>query len=67
MKGYGYILSLSLPVLFTMSRLLPKDLEEAQDLLKQVQSWSDEEVDHLPKFYREKAERYRELTNRGER
>jgi len=50
-----------------MSRLIPADVKEAEQLLERVQSWSDEEVDQLPKFYREKAERYRELANKGER
>ncbi|MFC5133731.1 MULTISPECIES: hypothetical protein [Haloferacaceae] len=50
-----------------MSRLIPKDVEEAQQLLEHIQSWSDEEVEQLPKFYREKAERYRELANKGEK
>jgi len=50
-----------------MSRLIPKDVAEAQQLLEHIRSWSDEEVEQLPKFYREKAERYRELANKGER
>jgi len=49
-----------------MARIAPRELYELEELLEEIQSWSDEEVDQLPKFYREKAERYRELANKGE-
>jgi hypothetical protein len=43
------------------------DLNEAKELLEAVESWSDEEVEELPKFYREKAREFqRVLTNSGE-
>lgn len=41
-------------------------MNEAEELLKELRSWSDEEVERLPKFYREKAREYRELANSGE-
>lgn len=42
-----------------MARVLSKRLSEAEDLIEEVLSWSDEEVAALPRFYREKAEEYR--------
>jgi hypothetical protein len=47
-------------------RILPRDLSEAEELLAEVQSWSEEELEALPKFYREKAREFRQLTNPGE-
>lgn len=49
-----------------MPRVRSRHLYEAEELLEAVLSWSDEEVEQLPKFYREKAEHYRRLTKRGE-
>ena len=49
-----------------MSRVLPRDLHEAEQLLQELHSWTDEEIEELPKFYREKAREYRRLTNIGE-
>jgi hypothetical protein len=49
-----------------MSRVLPHDLHEAEQLLRELRSWTEEEVEELPKFYREKAKEYRRLTNSGE-
>jgi hypothetical protein len=43
-----------------------RDVAEAEDLLMEVQSWPEEAVDRLPKFYREKARQYRQLVNSGE-
>lgn len=56
------------PTLHThmMSRVLPHDLHEAEQLLRELRSWTEEEVEELPKFYREKAKEYRRLTNSGE-
>jgi len=42
-----------------------KQVSEAEELLEEVKSWSEEEVEELPKFYREKAREYREQ-NPGE-
>jgi len=39
---------------------------EAEKLLAEVDSWSEDEIEELPRFYREAARRYRELLNSGE-
>jgi len=39
---------------------------EAEKLLEEVESWSDEEIEELPKFYREKAREFKSLSNSGE-
>lgn len=49
-----------------MVRILPRDLEEAAALLREVSSWSEEEIRELPRFYREKAREYRQLTQPGQ-
>ena len=49
-----------------MRRALSERLAEAENLLQEVDSWSEEEIEDLPKFYREKAREYRGLTNSGE-
>lgn len=49
-----------------MSRILPRETYEAEKLLAEIHSWTEEEVERLPKFYREKAREYRRLTNKGE-
>lgn len=41
-------------------------LAEAEALLEEVASWPEDEVNSLPRFYREAAERYRELLNQGD-
>jgi len=43
-----------------------KRCSEAEELLKEVESWSEEEIKELPKLYREKAREYRRLTNPGD-
>ena len=35
---------------------------EAEELLREVESWSEEEVESLPKLYRKKAREYQSLT-----
>lgn len=42
-----------------MARVALREVFEAEELLKEVRSWSEEEVNQLPKFYREKAREYR--------
>jgi hypothetical protein len=42
------------------------EVREAEKLLEEVDSWSDEEVGELPALYRRKAREYRGLANRGE-
>jgi len=41
-------------------------LREVERLLEAVEEWSEEELDELPKLYREKAREYRGLLNSGE-
>jgi len=50
-----------------MSRVAASEVLEAEQLLKQVESWSEEEIKELPKLYQRKAREYREsLPQRGE-
>lgn len=49
-----------------MVRIRSKQVYEAEELLEEVASWSEEEIEQLPKFYREKARRYRQLVKEGE-
>ncbi|WP_258560458.1 hypothetical protein [Halorhabdus salina] len=41
-------------------------MAEAEELLEEVESWTEEEVEELPKLYREKAREYRGLLQQGE-
>lgn len=43
-----------------------EQIAEAEDLLIEIDSWSEEEIDELPLFYREKAREYQDLLQRGE-
>ncbi|MDZ7688602.1 MAG: hypothetical protein U5J64_07770 [Halobacteriales archaeon] len=38
-------------------------MNEAEQLLEEIDSWSEEEIEELPRFYSEKAREYRRLTN----
>lgn len=49
-----------------MVSLRPDELEEAASLLREVTSWSDDEIEELPKLYREKAREYRRLLQPGQ-
>ena len=49
-------------VLMVRSRI--QDLHEAEALLEEISSWSEERVEQLPKFYREKAQEYRDIAGR---
>lgn len=49
-----------------MSRVTTREVAEAEELLAEVATWSDEEIAALPKLYREKAYEYRRLANSGE-
>lgn len=42
-------------------------LKEAEELLQEVESWSEKELEELPKIYEEKAKEYRRLLNNGEK
>jgi len=46
--------------------VLSQEIAEAEELLQEVESWSDEEVEELPKFYQDKAREFRGLTNSGD-
>lgn len=50
-----------------MARVQTREMYEAEELLAEIGSWSDEEIAALPRFYREKAQKYRRLANGGER
>jgi hypothetical protein len=43
-----------------------EQISEAEDLLEEIDSWSEEEIEELPKFYSEKAREYQGLLQRGE-
>jgi len=45
---------------------LSRHLNEAEELLQEVESWSEEEVEALPRFYKRKAREYRGLLNTGQ-
>jgi hypothetical protein len=49
-----------------MSRIPSSEVFEAEDLLEEVESWSNKEIEELPKFYMEKAKEFRSLTNSGQ-
>jgi hypothetical protein len=57
---------LSLFSLYGMGRIASSEAFEAEELLDEVESWSEEEIKELPKLYREKAREFRRLRNRGE-
>lgn len=48
-----------------MARVRSTHLYEAEELLEEVASWSEEEIEALPKFYREKAREYRRQAKPG--
>lgn len=46
--------------------VLAGKIAEAEELLEEVESWSEEKIKELPLFYREKAREYRGLVQSGE-
>ena len=48
-----------------MRRVLPKRLAEAEELLEEIGSWSEEEIEELPELYRDRAREFRRLANSG--
>jgi hypothetical protein len=48
-----------------MDDTLSAALAEAEELLEEVCSWSESELDELPKLYQEKAREFRRLKQRG--
>lgn len=49
-----------------MDEVTYSEILEAEELLEELESWSEEEVGVLPKLYREKAREFRGLTNSGD-
>jgi len=47
-------------------RIASSEVFEAEELLAEVESWSEEEVEELPKLYRQKAREFRRLPHSGE-
>ena len=48
-------------------RVASSEVFEAEELLEELGSWSDEEIEELPRLYREKAREYRsEYTQQGD-
>ena len=43
----------------SMERTSLQKVAEAEELLKEVESWSRDKIEELPKLYREKAREYR--------
>jgi hypothetical protein len=41
------------------------EVSEAEELLEEVCSWSESELDELPKLYQEKAREFRRLKQQG--
>ena len=50
-----------------MTRVRSKTLHEAEKLLAEVATWSDDEIDTLPRLYQERAREYRRLLKSGQR
>ncbi len=42
------------------------EILEAEKLLEEVNSWSEDEIETLPELYRRKAREFRGLTQSGE-
>ena len=53
-------------ILHSMGQIRSKQLYEAEKLLKEIESWSEEEIESLPRLYREKAREYQGLVQQGE-
>lgn len=49
-----------------MGRIRSRDLSEAEELLAAVATWSEADIEALPRLYREKAYAYRALVNPGD-
>jgi hypothetical protein len=49
-----------------ITRIASSEVFEAEELLDEVDSWSQAEIEELPKLYRRKAREFRRLRNRGE-
>jgi len=49
-----------------MPRVAASDVFEAEQLLEEIRSWSEEEIEELPKLYQRKAREYQGLTQDGD-
>ena len=49
-----------------MAHIRSRELYEAEELLEDVAAWSDEDLEALPRLYREKAREYQRLANSSE-
>ena len=49
-----------------MKRRLSKELLEAKELLEELESWNEFEIEELPKLYQRKARMYRDLLKDGD-
>ena len=49
-----------------MARIASREVFEAEELLEEVESWSAQEIEELPKFYQEKARELQRLTQQGD-
>lgn len=49
-----------------MSDELAEELHEAEQLLQEIGSWSEEDIEELPLFYRRKAREFQGLLQPGE-
>lgn len=49
-----------------MPRIRSAHVAEAEDLLVEVVSWSEDDIDQLPPLYQEKAREYRRLVKDGD-
>jgi len=47
-------------------RIASSEVFEAEELLEELESWSEEDIEELPRLYREKAREYRRLTQQGD-
>ena len=47
-------------------RIASSEVFEAEELLEVVESWSEGDIEELPRLYREKAREYRRLAQRGD-
>lgn len=52
--------------LYLLVVMLGRELAEAEELLLELESWTEEEISELPELYQEKAREFRRLTNSGE-
>jgi len=50
----------------SMAHVRSAYLVEAEELLREVLSWTDEEVEELPKLYRDQARKFRQRAKGGE-